>query len=201
VTGKSRGPTGQAAGRPSAGQTALRDGGRIAARRLGLAGAVAVTARLVAAAGLGIDAFVHADIASTYAEGGGTISEAVLFRAEAVLASLTALALILAGRRLCLLVVFGVPASALAAMLVSRYVDPGAVGPFPHLYDPVWFAENCGPRSANLSPLLRLSSESSPAASATDTRAPSQHHRFISDYRSEQTAGQRVQLAHLLAPR
>jgi hypothetical protein len=56
-----------------------------------------------------------------------------------VLASLIALALVLNGRRLWLVLDFGVAASALAAMLVSRYVDLGALGPFPDLYNPVWF--------------------------------------------------------------
>jgi hypothetical protein len=36
---------------------------------------------------------------------------------------------------------FVVAASALVAMLVSRYVDLGRDRPFPDLYDPVWFAE------------------------------------------------------------
>ena len=36
---------------------------------------------------------------------------------------------------------FAVSASALTLMLVSRYVDLGPIGPFPDLYDPVWFPE------------------------------------------------------------
>jgi hypothetical protein len=100
-------------------------------------------------------------------------------RAETVLASLTALALVLTGRRLCLLLGFGVSASALAARLVSRYVDLGAAGPFPDLYDPVRFPESCGPRLAKAPPFLPLSSESSPPASiaAANTFAalPAEH--------------------------
>jgi hypothetical protein len=106
------------------------------------AGAAAVAAtRLIAVAGLGIDAYVHLDLASTYAEAEATINEGVLFRVEAVLAILTALVLILAARRLSFLLAFAVSASALGLMLISRYVDIGAIGPFPDPYDPVWFAE------------------------------------------------------------
>jgi hypothetical protein len=97
--------------------------------------------RLVVAAGLAIDAFVHADLADTYAETGGTINEGVLFRAEAVVASVAALAVLLTGRRLAYLFAFVVAASALALMLVARYVQLRAFGPFPDLSDPVWFPE------------------------------------------------------------
>lgn len=106
-----------------------------------LAEAAVLAVRLIAAAGLGIDAYVHLRLAPTYAEGGGQINEGVLFRAEAALALLTALIIILAGRRFSFLLGFAVPASALAVMLVSRYADLGALGPLPDLYDPVWFPE------------------------------------------------------------
>lgn len=99
------------------------------------------TARLVTAAGLAIDAYVHFDLASQYAESGGTINEGVLFRVEAVVAVLVAVAVIATGRLAVLLAGLVVAASALAVMLVSRYVDIGPIGPFPSLYDPVWFPE------------------------------------------------------------
>ena len=105
-------------------------------------GAAAVAAtRLIAVGGLGIDAYVHLDLASTYAEAEATINEGILFRVEAVLAILTALVLIISARRLSFLIAFSVSASALGLMLISRYVDIGAIGPFPDPYDPVWFAE------------------------------------------------------------
>lgn len=102
---------------------------------------VVAAARLVAAAGLSIDAYVHLDLASTYAEARAPVNEGVLFRAEAVLALLAAVALIISAKRLPLMAGFAVSASALTVMLVSRYVDLGTLGPFPDLYDPVWFAE------------------------------------------------------------
>ncbi len=100
-----------------------------------------VLARIVTAAGLAIDAYVHADLAQTYAENGGTINEGVLFRAEAVVASLVALAVLLTGRRLWYLAAFVVAASALAMMLVARYVQLQPFGPFPDMSDPVWYPE------------------------------------------------------------
>lgn len=97
--------------------------------------------RAVVVAGLAIDAYVHLDLASSYAEAGGTINEAVLFRAEAVVALLAAVAIAVTGRRAAYLAGLAVGASALIVMLVSRYVDIGPLGPFPDLYDPVWFPE------------------------------------------------------------
>jgi hypothetical protein len=99
------------------------------------------TARIATAAGLAIDAYVHLDLAHLYAEGGGTINEGVLFRVEAAVAMLAAVAIIATGRRLCYLAGLAVAASALVVMLVSRYIDIGQIGPFPDLYDPVWYPE------------------------------------------------------------
>ena len=124
------------AGRPSRWLTALRGG-----RPRSSGPAVVIAARLITVVGLGIDAYVHLDLASTYAEAAAPISEGALFRAEAALALLTALAVILFARRLTFLLGLVVSASALTLMLVSRYADLGSLGPFPDLYDPVWFAE------------------------------------------------------------
>jgi hypothetical protein len=103
--------------------------------------AAVAAARLIAVAGLSIDAYVHLDLASTYAEAQAPVNEGTLFRAEAVLALLTGLALIMSARRLPFVLGLAVSASALTVMLVSRYVDVGSLGPFPDLYDPVWFPE------------------------------------------------------------
>jgi hypothetical protein len=84
---------------------------------------------------------VHLDLASTYSEARAPVNEGILFRAEAVLAILAAVALVLCARRLSFLLSCAVSASALTLMLISRYVDLGPIGPFPDLYDPVWFPE------------------------------------------------------------
>jgi hypothetical protein len=98
-------------------------------------------ARIAATGGLAVSGYVHIDLASTYAEGGGLINEGALFRVAAVAALLAAIAVALTGRRASYLAGFAVALSTLTAMLVSRYVDLGAIGPFPDLYDPVWFPE------------------------------------------------------------
>ena len=97
--------------------------------------------RQAAVAGLSIDAYVHLDLAPTYAEAQAAINEGILFRAEAILALLAALTLITSARRLPLVLGLAISASALTLMLVSRYVNLGPLGPFPDLYDPVWFPE------------------------------------------------------------
>jgi hypothetical protein len=107
----------------------------------GVRGLALGSIRATVVAGLAIDAYVHLNLASTYGETGGVISEGVLFRAEAAVALLVAISVAIYGRRASYAAAVLVAASALAAMLVSRYVDLGAVGPFPDLYDPVWFAE------------------------------------------------------------
>ena len=99
------------------------------------------TARIATAVGLVIDAYIHLHLAPLYAEGGGAINEGVLFRAEAAAALLVAAAIIAVGRRVCYLAGLLVAASALATMLVSRYIDLGQIGPFPDLYDPAWYPE------------------------------------------------------------
>lgn len=127
-------------------------------------GPAPVTAvRLIAVAGLSIDAYVHLDLAPTYAEAAAAINEGILFRAEAALALLSALALILSARRLWFLLALAVSGSALALMLVSRYVDLGPLGPFPDLYDPVWYPEKlwaaageAGAASASLAGIMLL---------------------------------------------
>jgi hypothetical protein len=98
-------------------------------------------ARILVVAGLVLDGYVHFNLASTYAEAGGVINEGVLFSAEAVAALLAALVVAIYGNRASYLAAFAVAASAIAALLVARYVDLGAIGPFPDLYDPVWFGE------------------------------------------------------------
>jgi hypothetical protein len=96
--------------------------------------------RFAAAGGLAVDAYVHAHLASDFDVIGGTISQGVLFRIEAAVASLVALLLVLLPRRRWLyLLAAVVAASALGAVLLYRYVNVGALGPLPNMYEPVWY--------------------------------------------------------------
>jgi hypothetical protein len=95
--------------------------------------------RVLAAAGLAIDAYVHFDLAPSFASNTASISEATLFRIEASLAVVAAV-LILAVRRWPTdLLAFAVAAGGFAVLLIFRYVDIGAFGPFPALYEPIWY--------------------------------------------------------------
>lgn len=103
---------------------------------------VRIALTLVVVVGLGIDAYVHFDLASNYeANKTSTLSQGDLFRAEAVIAILAALALLVRPRRYTALITFAVAAGGLAAVLIYRYVEVGKIGPIPAMYEPFWFAE------------------------------------------------------------
>lgn len=94
---------------------------------------------LLAMVGLVVDAIVHFDLASSFASvKTSTISQADLFRIEAVVALVVAAALLVFPRRSTALAVFVVAASAAVAVVVYRYVDVGKIGPIPNMYDPYW---------------------------------------------------------------
>ncbi len=99
---------------------------------------VSWTLRVAIAAALGIDAVVHLQNASGYDGGGATITEGELFRVEAGLAIVVGLLVLLWPRRTSWVAALLVGASALAAVLVYRYVDIGPVGPFPDMYENTW---------------------------------------------------------------
>jgi hypothetical protein len=89
--------------------------------------------------GLVIDAYVHLKLASAFADRKTSVlSQADLFRVEAVVAIVAAVALLVRPRRYTAAFAFLVSASALAAVLTYRYVDVGAIGPIPNMYDPYW---------------------------------------------------------------
>lgn len=70
-----------------------------------------------------------------------TVSQGELFRVEAGLA-LGALVLVAAvHRRWTALLALVVALGGAAAVLVYRYVDVGALGPLPNMYDSFWYAE------------------------------------------------------------
>jgi hypothetical protein len=104
--------------------------------------AVRVLIALVAAAGLGYDAYVHLDLAATYdAVKSSTISQGDLFRIEGWAAIVAGVAVLVRPRRYTAAIAFLVAAGGLTAVLVYRYVNVGAVGPLPSMYEPVWYPE------------------------------------------------------------
>lgn len=97
--------------------------------------------RLIAAAGLAVDAYVHTDLSGRYASSGGSISESTLFLIQASLAAAAALGLVVRGRRPEAAFGFVIAALALGAVLLYRYNDVGTLGPLPDMYDPAWYTE------------------------------------------------------------
>jgi hypothetical protein len=95
--------------------------------------------RVLAAAGLAIDAYVHFDLAPSFASNTASISEATLFRLEASLAVVAAVLVIAVRRWPTDVLAFAVAATGFAVLLIFRYVNIGAFGPFPVLYEPIWY--------------------------------------------------------------
>lgn len=97
---------------------------------------------IVVVVGLAIDAYEHLKVAHNYAfNKTSTISEANLFRIEAVLAILAAVLVIVWRSRWAAAIALAVAAGGLILLVVYRYVDVGKVGPIPNMYEPVWGVE------------------------------------------------------------
>ena len=101
--------------------------------------------RLVVAAGLGVDAYVHWHLAPGFdgVKGAASpqVSQGELFRLETALALITMLLMLLTRRRFAALVAFLIAAGGLGAVLLFAYVDVGGWGPLPNMYDPFWYPE------------------------------------------------------------
>jgi hypothetical protein len=94
--------------------------------------------RVATAAALGIDAVVHWQNAPAYNAVRGTVSQGQLFRVEAALAVVVGLLVLVRPRPSSWLAALLVAASALGAVLLYRYVDVGALGPLPDMYENTW---------------------------------------------------------------
>jgi hypothetical protein len=93
----------------------------------------------VVVVGLAIDAFVHLDLADAFAGvKTSTLSQADLFRVEAVASIVAAVALLVRPRRYTAAFAFLVAAAGTVAVVLYRYVDVGKIGPIPDMYDPFW---------------------------------------------------------------
>jgi len=97
---------------------------------------------LIAVAGLAVDAYTHLHLASDYDPvKTSTLSQGDLFRAQAGAAILAALLLLVRPRRWTAAIAAIVAGSALAAVLLYRYVDIGQIGPIPSMYEATWYTE------------------------------------------------------------
>jgi hypothetical protein len=94
---------------------------------------------VAAAAALGVDAYVHLHDAGFYdSVRSSVLSEGALFRAQAVVSIAAALAVGLRPRRVSWAAALAVLASAAGAVVLYSYVDVGALGPLPNMYEPTW---------------------------------------------------------------
>ena len=94
---------------------------------------------LVVVVGLAVDVYVHIHLASAFKRvRTSTLSQADLFHVEAVLAAIAAVALLVRPRRYTAAFAFLVAAGGFVAVMVYRYVNVGALGPVPNMYDPYW---------------------------------------------------------------
>ena len=112
----------------------------IGRRRRGSPGSITIRLLGVAtAAMLGIDAVVHARDAHFYdAVRTSVISQGTLFRLEAAVAAIIAIALLIRPSRIWWAAALIVAASAFGAVVLYTYVDVGTLGPLPNMYEPTW---------------------------------------------------------------
>ena len=96
-----------------------------------------IALRVLAAIALGVSAYVHLHLAHRYAYP-GTISGTTLFRIQGVTAAVVALALLVTGNRWAWAAAAAIGLASFAAVMLYRYVDVGAIGPLPNMYDATW---------------------------------------------------------------
>ena len=97
---------------------------------------------LITIVGLGIDAYVHLHVASSYRlVRTSALSQADLFRLESVLAILAALWLLIRPSLFSAVFAFLVAAGGVAAVTFYYYADPGQLCRIPDMDEPVWYAD------------------------------------------------------------
>jgi hypothetical protein len=101
-----------------------------------------MTLRVLTALALFIDAGVHILLAPGYqAANPGGIGQGNLFLLESAAAVLVAVYVLVRGTKPAYALTLAVLLSAFAAVVLYRYFDIPALGPFPAMYEPVWFFE------------------------------------------------------------
>jgi glucan phosphoethanolaminetransferase (alkaline phosphatase superfamily) len=94
---------------------------------------------VVTAVLLGVDAFVHLNDASRFDSFKSSVmSEGTLFRIQAVVAIVVAVAVLIWPRVLTWVLSIVVAGSAAVAVVLYTYVNVGALGPLPNLYENTW---------------------------------------------------------------
>jgi hypothetical protein len=100
----------------------------------------ALVLRIGVAAALGVSAVIHIQLAPGYQQAApGGIGQGTLFLLQAGAAVLAAVLVLLKGSRATFAAAALVGFSSLAAVLLYRYVPVPPIGPFPSMYEPVWY--------------------------------------------------------------
>ena len=106
-----------------------------------------IVLRVLAAGCLGVSAYVHLHLASRYGYP-GTISGETLFRVQGVVAAAVGVLLLVTGNKWVWVVAALVGLASFGAVVLYRYVDVGAIGPLPNMYDATWQPSPDKPLSA-----------------------------------------------------
>ena len=97
--------------------------------------------RLLTAAALAVSAYVHLDLSSSPYYAGGQLTLGALFLAQAVVAAAVALWVAVRPSRPAYVAAAAVAVASFLALVLSTYVRLPTFGPFPVLYEPVWYAD------------------------------------------------------------
>ena len=101
----------------------------------------ALAVRLLTAVALAVSAYVHLDLSSSPYYAGGQLTLGALFLAQSVVAAVVALWVAVRPSRAAYAAAAAVAAASFVALVLSTYVRLPSVGPFPILYEPVWYAD------------------------------------------------------------
>ena len=107
-------------------------------QRLHVVSVTELVLRVLAVAGLAISAYVHLHLAHLYTTLGDTITQGDLFRVQGVIAAAVAVWLLVTGSRWAWWTAGVVSAVSFAAVMIYRYENVGAIGPFPNMHDASW---------------------------------------------------------------
>lgn len=107
--------------------------------RTGRGRAAELLLRVLTAAALAVDAVVHARLAPGYQSAAPEGFGEGNFLAEAVTAAVAALYVLIRGSRAAWILALLTAGGGLAVLLLYRYIDLPAFGPFPAMYEPIWF--------------------------------------------------------------
>jgi len=95
----------------------------------------------VTVVGLAIDAYIHIKLSGDLEGVRATVSEADLFRIEAVMAIVAAVLLLVRPNRLTAALAALVAGGGTFALLLYYFVDVGAIGPIPNMHEPVMYSD------------------------------------------------------------